>query len=41
MKNQYTKIKIKSVKDYSPGKALNVGVKHASNKHIHFCTKIN
>ena len=34
MKNQYTKIKIKSVKDYSPGKALNVGVKHASNKHI-------
>tara|TARA_B100000579_G_scaffold436696_1_gene463475 strand:+ start:1127 stop:1816 length:690 start_codon:yes stop_codon:yes gene_type:complete len=34
MKNQYTKIKIKSVKDYSPGRALNVGIKHASNKHI-------
>ena len=34
MKNKYTKIKIKSVKNYSPGKALNVGVKHASNKYI-------
>ncbi len=34
MKHQYTKIKIKSVKNYSPGKALNIGVKHASNKHI-------
>lgn len=34
MKSKYTKIKIKSVKNYSPGKALNLGVKHASNKYI-------
>ena len=34
MKNKYTKIKIKSVKNYSPGKALNVGVKNSTNKNI-------
>ena len=30
----YTRIKIKHVENYSPGKALNLGVKHASNKYV-------
>ena len=33
-KSNYTKIKIKYIDDYSPGKALNLGVKHSSNKYI-------
>ena len=32
--SSYTKIKIKYVENYSPGKALNLGVKHSSNKYI-------
>lgn len=34
MKNQYTKIKIININNYSPGKALNIGVKHASYENI-------
>ena len=33
-KSGHTTIKIKNVNDYSPGKALNLGVKHASNQHV-------
>ena len=33
-KFNYTKIKIKYIDNYSPGKALNVGVKHSSNKYV-------
>ncbi len=32
--NGYTKIKIKNIKDYSPGRALNMGVKESSNDII-------
>jgi rhamnosyltransferase len=32
--SHYTKIKIKTIKDYSPGKALNLGVKNSTNKYI-------
>ena len=33
-KSGHTTIKIKNVNDYSPGKALNLGVKNASNQHV-------
>ena len=29
-----TRIKIKNIENYSPGKALNLGIKHASNKYV-------
>ena len=32
--NNYSKIKIVKINDYSPGKALNLGVKHSSKKYI-------
>ena len=32
--DNYTKIKIKKIQDYTPGKALNLGVKNCSNKII-------
>ena len=32
--NNYSKIKIINIKDYSPGRALNLGVKNASKKYI-------
>tara|TARA_X000000368_G_C22842292_1_gene628243 strand:- start:107 stop:790 length:684 start_codon:yes stop_codon:yes gene_type:complete len=32
--NNYSKIKILNIKNYSPGRALNMGVKHSSKKHI-------
>ena len=32
--NGYTKIKIKNIKDYSPGRALNMGIKESSNDII-------
>jgi glycosyltransferase involved in cell wall biosynthesis len=32
--NKYTKIKILTIKDYSPGKSLNLGIKTASNSTI-------
>ena len=32
--NNYSKIKILKINDYSPGKALNLGVKHSSKKYI-------
>ena len=32
--SHYTKIKIKTIQDYSPGKALNLGVKNSTNKYI-------
>ena len=32
--NNYTKIKIFNIKNYSPGKSLNLGVKKASNNNI-------
>jgi len=43
----YTKIKIYKIKDYTPGKSLNLGVKKAKNKYVMFLsshcilTKIN
>lgn len=32
--NRFTEIKIITIKDYSPGKALNLGVQNASNEYI-------
>jgi glycosyltransferase involved in cell wall biosynthesis len=32
--NKYTKIKILTIKDYSPGKSINLGIKNASNSTI-------
>ena len=32
--SHYTKIKVKTIQDYSPGKALNLGVKNSTNKYI-------
>ena len=32
----YTKIKILNIDDYTPGKALNIGVKNASNENLLF-----
>ncbi len=33
-KNNYTKIKILSIDNYSPGRAINLGVKNAKNKFV-------
>ncbi len=33
-KNNYTKIKVLSIDNYSPGKAINLGVKNAKNKFV-------
>ena len=32
--NRFTEIKIISIDDYSPGKALNLGVQHSSHEYI-------
>ena len=32
--NRFTEVKIVSIDDYSPGKALNLGVQHSSNEYI-------
>jgi rhamnosyltransferase len=32
--SKYTKIKILQIDNYSPGRSINLGIKHASNSHI-------